>query len=77
MTREEKREAMQMWIGSFGVPRAAAEVNPADLNEALHSISELGLWPDGVDSVSETQAFTCWQLIERLRKERLPDVLKM
>lgn len=77
MNRDEKRQALQMWIGSMGVAKASFEVDPADLREALYAISELGLWPDHVDSVSETQAFTCWQLIERLRKERLPNILKM
>jgi hypothetical protein len=75
MTRDEKRQALQMWIGSQGV--ATATRDTPDLNEALYAISELGLWPDDVDSVSEAQAFTCWQLIERLRVERLPDNLKM
>lgn len=75
MTRDEKRQAMQMWIGSHGVATVTRET--PDLSEALYAVSELGLWPDNVDSVSECQALTCWQLIERLRTERLPDHLKM
>lgn len=75
MTRDEKRDALQMWIGSQGVATATRET--PDLNEALYALSHLELWPDGVDSVSEAQALTCWQLIERLRTERLPDNLKM
>lgn len=76
MTRQEKHIAMQKWIASFGA-ECAPEVQPGDLSEALYAISELGLWPDNVDSVSRLQALTCWQLVERLRKERLPDALKM
>lgn len=77
MTRDEKRQALQMWIGSTGVAQAASEVQLADLDEALYAISELGLWPDGVDSVSRKQALLIWVLIERLRTQTLPDELKM
>lgn len=76
MTNDEKRQALEMWIGVRGVPTAFRETI-LDLDEALYSVSELALWPDRVDSVSPEQAFTCWQLIERLRAERLPDLLKM
>jgi hypothetical protein len=51
--------------------------NIADLSEALYSISELGMWPDAVDSVSPEQAILCWRLIERLSSDRLPDELRM
>lgn len=75
MSTDEKRQALEAWIGVKGVPTAFAEAK--DLAEALHSASELRLWPDNVDSVSPEQAMTCWQLVERLRTERLPDYLRM
>lgn len=50
---------------------------PNDLDEILHTLSELGMWPDDVDSVSTAQAMLCWQVIERLRKESLPPDLKL
>ncbi len=48
-----------------------------DLNEALYAISELGLWPDSVSSVSVEQAVMCWQIVQKLMVADFPDELKM
>lgn len=73
MANDEKREDMREFVGSDHPVLNHAP----DLNEALYTMSELGLWPDSVDSVSEAQAVLCWRLIERLTSDRLPDNLKM
>lgn len=76
MTKDEKRQALEMFIGSTNVAAVYEEVM-GDLEEALHSASELRLWPDAVDSVSTEQAFICWKLIEQLKERKFPDYLKM
>jgi hypothetical protein len=48
-----------------------------ELGEALYSMSELGMWPDSIDSVSVTQAMLCWKVVEKMRRETFPDALKM
>lgn len=52
-------------------------INDNDLSEALYSISELGLWPDGDDSMSIEQASFVWQIVETLREKRLPNECRM
>jgi hypothetical protein len=50
------------------------------LGRALYAVSELGLWPDSVDSVGVDQAVMCWRIIEQLRKTEtgeFPDELAM
>lgn len=39
-----------------------------DLDEALHTMSECGCWPDNVDSVSWEQVLLSWRLVEFIRK---------
>ena len=46
------------------------------LGEALYTMSELSLWPDGV-SVSEEQVIMCWKVVEKMRREQFPDGLVM
>lgn len=48
-----------------------------NLNEALYSLSELDLFEDDIDSVSEEQAFLMWRVIEKLRQQPFPDDLRM
>jgi hypothetical protein len=52
-------------------------VDQKDLAEALYSFSENDLWLDYVDSVGEDQAILCWRIVEKLRKAKLPEELKM
>ena len=70
---DEKASKLRLWIGQGIQVRTAG----SDLAEALHSVSELGLWPDQVDAVSEAQALMCWRIVERLRRERFPEDLRM
>jgi hypothetical protein len=72
-TAEEKASQFRLFTAGVPTPRWAGN----ELAEALYSASELRLWPDAVDSVSEEQALMCWRLIERLRVARLPDELRM
>lgn len=37
-----------------------------ELAEVLYSISEYGLWPDYVDSVSTEQCVLCWNIINHI-----------
>lgn len=48
-----------------------------DLAEALYSFGELDLFLDDVDSVGKDQAFLVWRIVEKLRKEKLPENLRM
>lgn len=48
-----------------------------DISEALYTMSELGMWPDSIDSVSVAQAMLCWKVVEKMRREAFPDALKM
>jgi hypothetical protein len=72
MDRDAHRQAVLKWIG--GEPPACRVGEPldgraqwADLTRALYAVSELGLWPDSVDSLSVDQAVMCWRIVERLR----------
>lgn len=47
-----------------------------DLDEALHTVNELGLWPDGV-VVSEEQALFCWGVVEKMRTVKFPNDLRV
>lgn len=73
MTRDEKRVAMLEFI-NLSPPILN---NQRDLEEALYTMDELGLWPDSVDSVSREQAVFCWALISRLLSDKLPEELRM
>lgn len=72
MTHDEHREKLIEW--AYGGERPAAH---ASLSSALYSLSELGVWPDSVDSVSTDQALLCWRVVEKLRHEKFPQSLKM
>jgi len=47
------------------------------LDEALYSMSELGLWLDDVDSMSVEQALRVWKVVEKLRSTEFPPDLRM
>lgn len=47
------------------------------LENALYSLSEHGIWPDSIDSVSAEQAVLCWRIIEKLKKKQFPSELCM
>jgi hypothetical protein len=60
----------------FALDDLTTDTKPG-LNAALYSLSELGLWHDSVDFVSEEQAIMCWKIIEKLKKEEFPNELCM
>ena len=51
--------------------------NVGNITQALYTCSELGLWPDHVNSVSVEQALACWAIVERMRAVRFPDELRI
>ncbi len=73
MDRDLKASKMRL----FAARSSGIRLSGNDLSEALYTMSELSLWPDDVDSVSEAQALACWRLVETLRHEQLPEELKM
>lgn len=48
-----------------------------NLDDALYTMSEMGFWPDEIDSISKDQAILCWKIIERLRQQTFPKNLRM
>lgn len=56
------------------IKRQAPELK-GNLNDALFSADEYGLWEDFVDSVSPEQAMMCWRIVEKLRTEEFPQEL--
>lgn len=71
MERDEQRQRIMEF---FQGQEPAVE---SSLGDALYSMSELGCWPDYVDSVSEEQALLCWRIVEKLRIEEFPKALRM
>jgi hypothetical protein len=67
---DDKRRALQQFLGELPSP-------PPPLEEALYALSELGLWPDAVDSVSARQAMMCWALVERVMRSGFPKELRL
>lgn len=52
-------------------------INHYFLSEALYSMNECGIWPDG-NFVNSKVALRCWQLAEWLKTlEEFPDNMKM
>jgi len=51
-------------------------LNLTDLNEALYAMDELGLWYDDVE-VSAKQAYVCWKIINKIKKDGFPEELGM
>lgn len=48
------------------------------LSNGLYTFSELGLWPDDVDSMSSEHALKVWALVESIRQQgRFPEELRM
>ena len=43
------------------------------LSKALYTLTELGLMPDYVDSVSEQQALFLWKVVETLKEKEFPE----
>jgi len=70
MEYEEVVAALENFIGDES-PRMIG-----NLGNGLYAVSERGLWPDDVDSVSEEQALLCWRLVEKLRCADFPDELR-
>jgi hypothetical protein len=79
MARDEHEKAVIDWIGDQDPRRSGqGEIDPTALTRALYAVSELGLWPDSVDSVGVDQAVMCWRIIERLRATgEFPEDLRM
>jgi hypothetical protein len=82
MDRDAHEKAVTAWIGDedpqrWGIGKDRA-LDPMALGRALYAVSELGLWPDSVDSVGVDQAVMCWRIIERLRATaEFPEELAM
>jgi len=48
------------------------------LNEALYTMDELGLWWSEYDiSISAEQAYICWKIINKIKKDGFPEELCM
>jgi hypothetical protein len=69
---DEITDKLQEFIGEE-IP----DIDIKQLDEVLHSMNELQLWPDYVDSVSNEQVILCWRIIETLKRKELPNDLKM
>jgi len=69
----DKRELLKAFVDD----QPAVVVDRKALNAALYSMSELGLWPDNIDSMSNEQAILVWALVERVRREGFPTELRM
>ena len=74
MDREEHQQKVADYFNTLEIP---IDINFRNLNEALYSVSELYIWPDDVDSVSDNQALLCWCIIEKIRKDGFPEELRM
>lgn len=74
MTRDEHKKSVQDYIDKVQVPN----INEFSLGELLYTMSELRLFPDGVDSVSIEQALLCWQIVQQnIHNTPFPDELRM
>jgi hypothetical protein len=79
MSREELRENV---VNFFELPihipvSTVSNLEGGSLAEALYTLSECGLWPDNIDSISTEQAIMCWMVIEKLRVSDFPENLWM
>lgn len=61
MERNEQRKKIRKFLNETHDPDIDGSIH-----EALYSMSELGMFPDG-ESVSFEQAIMCWKLVEQLR----------
>ena len=53
-------------------------IDTRDLNELAFTLSETGLLPDEVDSISSEQLQLCWRAVEWLRRQgSFPDEYRM
>lgn len=69
--REKSRDAVTDFI--YGWPPRLI----GNLGDMLYIVSELGLWPDYVDSVSAEQALMCWAIVQKMRAHGVPDELRL
>lgn len=75
MTHEEKREILVEELYQY---RHRPAVDDRELDEAVHAMNELGMWPDFVGSVSVEQVKLCHQLVEFLRDHKIfPEELRV
>lgn len=65
MEHDEHRQQVQTFF-EFDHPKLVG-----NLNEAIYTMNELGLWPDDVE-VSEEQVLKCWEVVETMRRKRFP-----
>ena len=70
---DDKRKKLNQFIDRG--PEVSGDQSALDA--ALYSMSELGLWPDAVDSVSTQQACLIWRLIQQIALEGFPKELRM
>lgn len=74
MNSEEKSKRMMDFIGDHLPPLGPTP----GLSAALYTMSELGLWPDDVDSVSEKQALTIYRVVLAVAlADGFPEELRM
>lgn len=74
MTENQHRKDVLRFFNSISIEE---EPEVASLPEALYAVSELGLWFDDVDSVSEDQCLKCWRIVETLKNKEFPKKLWM
>lgn len=69
----DRRSQLEKFID--GAPEVPGD--RSNLGSALYSMSELGLWPDEVDSVSVEQACLIWKLVQQVAANGFPKELRM
>lgn len=67
------REDVEKWI------RELTTIQPDEplVAEACYTLSELGLLPDDVTSISSKQMMLCWRVVEKIRETGFPEHLRM
>jgi hypothetical protein len=73
MSNENIEDRLLSFIGEHS-PALTPEKR-RELSEVLYTVSELGLWPDSVSSVSEDQALLVYQVVLAIKSKDLPDEL--
>jgi hypothetical protein len=62
-------------LSFIGDPPALTPEKRRELSEILYTVSELGLWPDSVSSISEAQALLVYQVVLAIKSKNLSDDL--
>ena len=48
-----------------------------NIDNAVYTISELGLWWDEIDSISPNQAFMVYNIVKKVLKDGFPEHLRI